>query len=176
MSKNIRKQKFDTLIKKIGRGNKRALEEFYAEYGKFLYVTALSFCQDRFSAEEVVDDILVKIWNLASDAPNVEYPMGWLYTVAKNAALNKRNKTLTTELCDTVANPENGVDRAMDEPVFLSYLEILEEDEKEILIEKFLSNATFAEIAESLRCPTSTVSSKYYRALEKIKKNFFKNA
>lgn len=58
---------------------------------------------------------------------------------------------------------------------FLSMLEGLSENEKRIVIGKFSLGQTFKELSEEMNRPISTVSAMYYRALEKIEKNFSGN-
>ena len=53
--------------------------------------------------------------------------------------------------------------------MFMDDLKSLSLDEKNIIVLKIYFQYTFEQISEELKLPISTVKSKYYRALEKLK-------
>lgn len=59
---------------------------------------------------------------------------------------------------------------------FHSYIACLGERERRIMIFRFVEGLSFREIAEEMKLPLNTVSSMYYRALEKIRKKNFRSA
>ena len=66
-------------------------------------------------------------------------------------------------------------DNLIDDISFYEKIEHLIEEEQDILTKRFVSGFTFKEIAEEDNKPTSTISSIYYRALEKVKNKLEKN-
>lgn len=83
------KRTFEELISRIADNNKDALEEFYQDYGRLIFGIAFSVCKCSSDADEVVDEVLVKVWNSASQLYNIEKPKSWLRRVAHNFAINK---------------------------------------------------------------------------------------
>ncbi len=82
---------FNTLLKKIYSGDKGSLEVFYNVYGKLIYVTARTVTKSSFLADEVVDDMLVKIWQYLPKK-KIKNPKGWLYILTINSAKDKIKK------------------------------------------------------------------------------------
>ena len=162
---------FNTLLKKIASGNKDALEEFYNVYGKLIYITALTVTKSSFLADEVVDDMLVKIWRY-SPKKKIENPKGWLYILSINLAKDKiKKESQLSELCISGQDEFENVSGIND---FYSEIKDLSETEQKIMILKFVEDVSFKEMSKILKMPLSSVSSIYYRALKKLEKNLMK--
>ena len=73
MTKNTMKY-FNRLIGKIAVKDEKALEALYDIYGKLIYVTAMTVTKSTFKADEIVDDVLVKIWKNADKLPKIKNP------------------------------------------------------------------------------------------------------
>ena len=169
------RKKFNNLLKRISQDEKQALDEFYSKYGKMIYSIAISVSKSSYLAEEIVNDVLTKVWLSSKDLKNIDKPIGWLYTVAKNCALDIVKKEKQT--CEIFDLPQD--DRNIDELVtvdsFHFYISRLNEDEQQIFILHFVQDLSFKQIAKEIERPLSTLTSIYYRAIEKIRpilKNF----
>ena len=169
MSKIITKEKFNKLLRRIGHENRRALEELYDIYGRLIYVSAFSICKSAMIADEVVDDVLVTVWQLAKNRKiAVENPEGWIYTISVNAAKNKIERE-TLPLHEDIASNQDDTGKLLSDDAFYEYISQLTEEERQIFIYRFIQDLKFSEIADRLQTPLSSVTSKYYRALKKIK-------
>lgn len=174
MKKILTKEKFNALIEQIGLGKKRALKEFYDLYGKFIYFAAYSVCKSTLIADEVVNDVLLKIWQLsAASKIEIENPEGWLYKVAINEA-KKRNELSVVPLVENIIDVKDEIGKILDEYSFYGYIDDLAEEERMILIARFIQDLKFDDIAILLDMPLSTLTTKYYRALVKIRKKIGK--
>ena len=149
MIKNTKKY-FNKLIKRIAFKDEKALEEFYRIYGRLIYATAFTILKCSVSADELVDDILVKIWKTADRLPKIGNPEGWLYVLTANSAKDKIKA----------------------EKQYVALFDLKEdanETEQEIMIMRFVEDLSFERIAKEMKKPLSTITSTYYRALEKLK-------
>jgi RNA polymerase sigma-70 factor (ECF subfamily) len=178
MNKGLTKEQFNSMLKKIGKGNKYALEQFYNRYGKMIYIAAYAVCKSDFLADEVVNDVLLKVWKLSAENIEVDNPDGWLYVLAVNATKDRmKNKVISKELPlkeDIIAEKDDFEDiLAMNS--FFSFIEDLTEEEKEILIYRFVQEQTLDRIAQEKGAPLATIASKYYRAIAKVKEKILKN-
>jgi RNA polymerase sigma-70 factor (ECF subfamily) len=66
-----------------------------------------------------------------------------------------------------------------DIPLSLSLQELmdtLQEDEKSVILMKFYNDKTLKEISEALEIPLGTAKSVLYRALDKLRKNYKREA
>lgn len=160
---------FNVLIKKIAQKDKNSLEVFYKIYGCTIYYTAKTVVQDSFKADEVVDDVLLKLWNLPPSTKKIKNPLGWLYLITVNCAKDKIKYEKTyDEIFDIAAN-DNQIDEIIDEDAFYNDIAGLNELEQQILILKFISDLTLVQISKIIKKSQGYVSATYYRALDKIK-------
>ena len=158
---------FNRLIGKIAVKDEKALEALYDIYGKLIYVTAMTVTESTFKADEIVDDVLVKIWKNADKLPKIKNPEGWLYSITVNCAKDKiKCEKQYVELFDL---QEDGSVGDYPEDDFYNKISTLNETEQEIMILKFVDDLTFKKIAKAMGKPLSTITSVYYRALEKLK-------
>lgn len=167
--KNQNEIKFNILIKEIANGRKDAFESFYSVYGRLVYSVAVSVSKSSYLAEEIVDDVLFKIWQISSTLRNIENPIGWLYSVTANCAKDKiRINKQFSEIYDIPQNDKN-IEEFLIKDTFLSNISSLSEEEQQIMILYFIQGLTFKLIADEINKPMSTVSSIYYRAINKLK-------
>lgn len=165
---------FEEIIRCIADNDKDALEKFYQEYGEIIFGVAFSICKSKSDADEVVNSVLVQVWNLADSLSGIEKPEAWLYRVTFNFAINKiKSRQKLVELEDKPINDE-GYEKVIDKLAFYEIIEGLNETEKEILIYKFIGDKTFEDIAKIIRKPKNTVAYKYYSALKKLSKRLKK--
>ncbi|MFT5617160.1 MAG: RNA polymerase sigma factor (sigma-70 family) [Arenicella sp.] len=84
-----------TLLQKIALGDKHAFQELYNEFSEKVYNTVISFLQSEADAEEVTQDVFVKIHKKASSFKGDSSVGTWVYRIAVNTSLNflkKRNR------------------------------------------------------------------------------------
>ncbi len=84
----MHKNRFDELTSLMAKKDTKAFDLFYNEYGGFIYSVIKVVCKEKELTEEVVDDVLIKVWNLAHKLVHIENPEGWLYKVSRNTAIN----------------------------------------------------------------------------------------
>jgi RNA polymerase sigma-70 factor (ECF subfamily) len=85
------------LLALMARGSEAALAELYAEFKNRVYNTAISFLQDTAEAEEVTQDVFVKIYQSAARFEGKSSVGTWIYRITVNQSLsrlsyNKRQK------------------------------------------------------------------------------------
>lgn len=172
---NDKTEKLYKLLKKIAKGKKGGLEEFYEIYGEMILITAMSLCHSKEKADEVVNTVLIKIWKQAESLQEREISEGWLYVTTVNCAKDKMREKVWLPLEETLISQNNEIDELIDRESFISMTEDLSNIEQELLVYKFAQGMTFKEIAKEMKQPLSTISSTYYRSLEKIKEKLTKN-
>jgi len=79
-----------------------------------------------------------------------------------------KEKTFSSIKDDYAVIATDKIQELIDEDAFISLLCNLDEEEKEIVIYRFTLDFTFKKIADIMNKPSSTVSSMFYRALDKI--------
>ena len=93
----------------------------------------------------------------------------WILKITVNKArdLLRKNKSILLE--DLSKAKELQTEDKGSVNLFMDNLKALSPDEKNIIVFKIYFEYTFEIISEELKLPMSTVKSKYYRALEKLK-------
>ena len=144
------------------------VRSLYEKHGAPLAAYACCFGLDHASAEDVVQQLFLKILGEKSLAP--KFPVAYLYRATRNATLNlRRDRKHEIELPATEAwfvHPH----RSREDVVQLQdSLKELPEEQRETVFLKIWSGMTLNEIAEMTETPLNTVASRYRYALEKLR-------
>ena len=156
----------DRLLRKIAKGDNLAFESLYLKTKRGVYAFLYSYLKNSHDTEDAMQTVYLKIkLNISS------YKIGtngraWILQIAKNHALTllKQNKR-HEEYVETRSN-----EYSFDGEITDIIERVLSEDEKKILILHVLWGYKHRELAQELSCPTGTVTSKYKRAIEKLRK------
>lgn len=164
-------KEFNLLVTKIAKGEKYALEEFYKKYSKLMYSAAYTILKRKDILDEVIDDVLIKIWKVAQKCEKITNPQGWLYRITVNTAKDRIERDNIGFLDDfDIKVEDKELDDILDKDTFYWYIRDLKEKEQQILIYKFIEDLTFENIAKKVDLPEGTVAYMYYSALEKVHK------
>lgn len=171
--KKVRKKIDESLIVRIGRDERDALEELYRLTERPLYSYVLAILKNPYDTQDVVQETYLKIRACAHLYRPQGKPMAWIFTIARNLALNFiRLSSRQTQ--PEVGQMENSIELSyiqdpVDRLVLESAFRILKEQEREIVFLHLVSGLKHREIAALLQLPLSTVLSGYNRALKKMK-------
>ncbi len=82
------------LVLKIIQSDQSAFEDLYNLYADKLYYFALRYLKTKEEAENIIQDVFVKIWE-TRDRLNSEYSISaYLFTIARNTIFNLHRKRL----------------------------------------------------------------------------------
>jgi len=154
------------LTELLRHGNRtQALERMVDLYGSKVLGMATGMLRDRGRAEEVTQDIFLKLWQVLPAYDGRASPSTWLYTIARNtclSALRSQNLRKTLPLADS---PEPGIrqtvtgDLTVDQP-----LRQLPETQREGITLFYLQAQNIEEVAQQLDPPGGKVKSHLHRA------------
>ncbi len=175
---NIMTQKVSTdvevmeqYIHDIANGDKDALGKLYEDTCSAIYGFALSIVKEASDAEDVLQDVYIKVFGAASTYQSKGKPLAWLLTITKNLArMRLREKKRSTLLpTDEILyeNQETVTDE--DRMVLDALLRELKDMERQIVVLHSLTGLKHREIATLLNIPLPTVLSKYNRAIKKLR-------
>lgn len=164
----------DYLLRKVATGDTDALSQIYKLTATTVYAYALSILKNQHDAEDVLHDCFVRIFTYTSSYHSQGKAMGWILTIARNLCMNKlQHRKREPQLSEQNWREyiDNNTFIRCDEKLLLrSFMDILPEDDRQILILHAVSSMSFREIAQFMQLPISTVISKYRRSLQRIKK------
>jgi RNA polymerase sigma-70 factor (ECF subfamily) len=134
-----------------------------------LYRIAFNFFRNAATAEEVVQDVLLKLFESSLSAGSPEYLQSWLRRAATNRCIDlarrkeRQMETYSDETVNVVAEiPE--ADPLLDQ-YLATLVASLPETQRLIVILHYGEEMDSQEIAETLHMPSSTVRSHLQRAL-----------
>ncbi|MPM99489.1 hypothetical protein SDC9_146681 [bioreactor metagenome] len=157
----------------IACGEAKALEKLYRLTKSSVYGYSLSILRNRHDAEDVLQDTYVKVFTSSDSYHPGGKPLAWILTITRNLAADKFRayKKLayfdedTAEALFTDTSLEDSEDKMLLEAA----MNILDYDERQIVMLHAVSGFLHREIAEFLKIPLSTVLSKYNRSIKKLK-------
>ena len=161
------------LLSGVAAGDREALAELYHRTRAAVYGMALSYLHSAHDAQDMTQDVFVRVWDCASQYRPTGSPMGWLLAVCRNLCLmqlrsDSRRTSLDDAEWDAIPAEETGL--SAEERVFLQHaLAELGEEERRIVLLHAVTGLKHREIAALLELPLATVLSKYHRALKKMR-------
>ena len=81
------------LLAKVAEGDQRAFRLIYDNYRKLVYSAALRLLKTEYHAEEVLQEVFLKIWLLKQDLNKIRHLESYLITLVRNRSLNVLRRT-----------------------------------------------------------------------------------
>lgn len=165
----------DKLIKRVAKNDSIAFEELYNESSGAVFGLAMSILSNKQDADDVVQDTYISVYHNAKKYKGKGKAMAWIFTIARNHALqrireNKKNSTVDLDETYNIGTDDNIEETIQKEQLVDLVLQVLNEDERQIVVMHAMSDIKHKDIARIMELPLSTVLSKYRRALQKLKK------
>lgn len=160
-------------MNQIASGNREAITQFMQLYRGRTYSIAYSVCHHREDAEDIVQEVFVKLLALEPRKYPSSGHASWFYILTKNTALDYLKAKKPTDdiesmqLPDTQAENEMAYFEALDHYEYL--VSKLSSEEKLVVGLKVLGEMKHKEIASMLNKPTGTIQWIYHRAIHALK-------
>lgn len=169
--KNIDEKELHEIFDKMRKEDKKSYEELYKKYYKLVYNIAFSILKNKENAEDISQNVFIKIGNLKKEKLPNSYEASWLYTVTKNECISLFRKTKETLTIEDIKNEnlEDEIEGIIQKNSYEKLMENLEKIEKQIIFLKVEAGYSFKEIARLLKMPIGTVQWKYYKSLHALK-------
>lgn len=158
--KKIDEKELHELFKKMRQTDLKAYEELYKKYYNLVYNIAFSVLKNYENAEDIAQNVFVKIGNLEQKKLPKNYEASWLYTVTKNECISfirKNKETSSIENRIENENDKNEIEAVIQNSSYQNLLQSLEQVEKQIIFLKIEAGYSFKEIAKLLKMPIGTV-------------------
>jgi RNA polymerase sigma factor (sigma-70 family) len=176
-----------TLIRRYHAGEQGAFDELVANHLDAVYSFVARYVGGNDEAEDIVQDVFIKVWkNLRRFDLNRNFRT-WLFTIAKNTALDWLKKKKAVHFSELASGDESGpsfeemlpsedllpselFDQSLSHDVLATALATLPPDYRAVVLLRLDSQLTFREIAETLDKPLNTVKSHYRRAVSLLRR------
>ncbi|QGQ94619.1 sigma-70 family RNA polymerase sigma factor [Paenibacillus psychroresistens] len=170
------------LMKLIALKDAPALEQLYDRYEKAIYCFAHRIVNDVMMAEEVVQELFMRIWNFAERYESTQGKLStWMFTLTRNIAidiLRKKQNRVQKQVAEQQqlnAIPDSG--KAVEDEVENNWIgdevrqamKALNEDQQKVVEWIYYQGLTQQEVAERHAIPLGTVKSRVRLAMKQLK-------
>lgn len=143
-------------------------------YGGAIYGFALKRLGDAGLAEEVVQEVMVRVWRSADSFDERRGSFrNWLYQIATNVVIDmhrrRGSRPVLTELTGEPAAETGSLEEEMERWQLHMVIANLRPEHREVIALVHFEGLKLREAAEQLRIPVGTVKSRCYYALESLR-------
>lgn len=166
------------LILLLAGDSEYAFQLLYDRHRKRIYQTALRYLKSPILAQEVVQDVFLKLW-FNRKSLNPDQPLeAWLYSITKNNLINRLKKIANEWKAlkglgfiseRFINNIENNLQDSQYHQLLQTAVAQLSEQQKKVFNLARDEQLTYREIGERLQISPLTVKTHMSRALESIK-------
>lgn len=156
----------------LGRGERSALAELFDLCGQDFYGLALCRTGHIQDAEDVVQEVFVRLARTRARLGLVRNPRSYLLGIAHRAAIDVlRRRRRTVELDETLLDPVAADhDRAADAGRLSRLLQELPTAQREAVWLRHFAGLSFSEIGDVTEVPTFTAASRYRLGIARLRR------
>lgn len=172
-----------TLLRLLAYKQPEALSALYDRYGNLAFSVALAIVHDRGLAEEITQDVFLRVWDNAAVYDQSRASVkNWLTRIARNRAIDGLRKHRIRPEQHSVAwaeptlrqipnhnTPLHIVAIQSEQERVRSALAQLPEDQQRALQLAYLQGYTHQEIADQLHEPLGTIKTRIRLAMQKLR-------
>ena len=145
-----------------------------------LYRLALSLVKDKLEAEDIVQDVFLKLWDKRDEWKNIENVEAYCFRMAKNLSLDrmtslrmKTTESISSEDSDykfvDSQTPLSQFERMEKRQAIDKSIELLPENQRMVFQLREVEGMSYQEIAATLNISEELVKVSLYRARNKLK-------
>ena len=167
------------LLGRVAQGDRAAFAIVYQATSPKLYGIVLRILGRRDIADEILQEVYVKVWERAGDFDaNRASPITWLATIARNRALDEVRRKRPLALEDTpealeVADPgmlaSDQVERSDEYRRLVRCLAGLDDEKQAMVKLAYLDGWSREQLAEHFGHPVATIKTWLHRSLKQLK-------
>ncbi|MCM4156571.1 sigma-70 family RNA polymerase sigma factor [Gramella sp. AN32] len=168
----------DGLILELQNGNQKAFERIYELYSESVFGIIYSIVNDQKIAEEILQDVFMKIWENASSYNSSKGRFfTWILNIARNASIDQlrskghknRQKNLKAENFVDILESSSNFSSKTDAIGIQKYIDILKPVCKKLIDLLFFKGYTQKETAEELKMPLGTVKTRNRACINQLR-------
>ena len=167
------------LLERVAAKDRTAFAGLYEATSAKLYGIVVRILLRRDLADEILQEVYVKIWERAGDFDaGRASPITWMATIARNRALDEARKAKPVSLEDMPA----GFDVVSDAPLALELLtqsedgrrlfeclDKLEPEKREVVVQAYLNGLSREDLGKRFSRPVPTIKTWLHRSLSQLK-------
>ena len=176
MENKVDKALLNAKLIELQSGSEAAFDSIYEITNRSVYVLIFSILNDKFKAEDIMQDTYMKIrTHIDQYKPNTN-GLAWVLTIAKSLAINEYNRNkrdLPTDFSEpTMQKPyiDNNFTRIENRQILEKAFEVLNERERGIVLLHAVKGIKHKDIAEVYEITLSNALFIYHNSLKKLQK------
>jgi RNA polymerase sigma-70 factor, ECF subfamily len=158
------------------RRHDEAIALLLPAFRRKVFGLAYSFLRNREAAEDVTQDVFIKIWRALPEFDGRASMSTWIYTIARNASLSalrarRPQSSLSdpevmdaVDAIDTAASAESMVERT----ALLRLVDQLPAKQRQVIMLFYMKEQSHEEVATMLAMPVGTVKTLLHRARARL--------
>ena len=185
MNSSLRTKTDHELIQNFQDGDLNALETLVLRHKDKMYTSILFLVKDKYLAEDIFQDVLIKIIDTISGGRYTEEGkfLPWAMRIAHNLCVDhfrkvKRTPSIKTsddrDIFEVINFTEEGADEKMmkrqSHEKVRQMLDLLPEDQREVIILRHYADLSFKEIASLTNCSINTALGRMRYGLINLRK------
>ena len=160
------------LLLQIAEGDEKAFAGLIRLYWKSIYAIALSWMKSAEEAEELTQDVFLKIWQARAQISQVDNFENWLFIISRNTIVSAVRKKLNRpaflqeqELEENSLRPDRLLENRQHYQVLLTGIDLLPEKRQRVFRMSRLEGLTHEQIADQLGMHKDTVAQYIVKAV-----------
>jgi RNA polymerase sigma-70 factor (ECF subfamily) len=176
------KELIKNLVRSSREGNSQSMGLLYEQFKGRMFSLAYRYTYNAASAEDLLQDIFIRVFTHLETLDNDEAFAGWMYRIAVNTCLSylRSNKKVLQQAVPlstieyTVGEDTRNVSEKMLEKPLEESIQSLPTKLKSVFLLHDVQGFKHQEIAQILGCTVGTSKSQLFKARMKIRKNLEK--
>lgn len=170
------------LIRELKASSHKAFDEIYRLYAGRLYAFCMQYCKVREDAEEIVEDVFVKLWTSRNFIRQEQSLKSLLFTISHNLVINAYRRTVNSpeyaEYVEVInAMSDDNVSAKLEYEDFvaklLRELSLLPETQQKVIRLSRAEGLTNKEIATKLNLSEQTVKNQLSLGIKQLRKKLY---
>ena len=172
------------LIARLQQNDVGAFDALYWQYHEVVYRNILKFTKDPVPAEDILQDVFIKLWEKRAGLKADQSVAGWLFVISFNLSVNYTRKRLREQTLQkrlSIVEPDNSVQPspAMYEEQYQlleNAIEQLSPQKRKVVTLCKLEGKTYEEAAGELKISRNTVKEHLQTAMVNLNEYMRKKA
>jgi RNA polymerase sigma-70 factor (ECF subfamily) len=146
----------------------QALQLVVPAFKRKVFALAFSFTRNRDEAEDLTQEVFVKVWKALPTFDGRASLSTWIYAITRNtslSALRARRETCDVEEAVASADNEGEVERML----LQRLVDRLPDKQRQVVTLFYMQDHSHEEIAQMLDMPVGTVKTLLHRARERLR-------
>jgi RNA polymerase sigma-70 factor (ECF subfamily) len=166
----------ETLIGRIARGDRVAMEVLFARHHVQVYRYVLRLLRDEMAAQDVIGDVFLDVWRQAGRFEGRSAVSTWLIAIARFKALSllrkRREDVLNDETAESIEEPSDDPERTATKrdkgEKLRQCLAALSAEQREVIDLVYYHEKSVEEVALIVGIPENTVKTRMFYARKRL--------